>query len=41
MVKTSVSLFLALSLKAEGKVAEEDNRLGDAVNSYLDTIRFG
>jgi hypothetical protein len=32
---------LALSLKAEGKAAEEDNRLGDAVNSYLDTIRFG
>lgn len=32
---------LALALKAEGKVAEEDNRLGDAVNSYLDTIRFG
>jgi hypothetical protein len=32
---------LAQLLKAEGKVAEEDNRLGEAVNSYLETIRFG
>jgi hypothetical protein len=32
---------LAQALKAEGALAERENRLSDAVNSYLDTMRLG